>query len=373
MPELYSDDNGNRVIIRHRGPAGKGIPAGGAAGQILAKSTSGDFATQWVAAPGGTDGVTTVGLPLDGKIATFLGTTGRVIEDSGVSLAQLATVANLALKQDASATAGLSEVNFTPALKTKLDGLSNKFRGTYYNEASLATISLPQAGDYCVVEVTVALSKLFVWNGVNSRWDVIGSFTGTALAALLFKAGDVWTQETSRIFTTAEKDLIVAHEALITSLGLTGVGSGKAYGSLSYYNKDSPLTIPTSQATTDGINDMVPISAANLVLGAVANFDSSAPGNLRHTANTTKMFNVAASISAYNAVGGVQFVFALAKNGNVIPQTRQLVTGGTSASNVSLTGNISLELNAHVSVFVGTYVAGYSPTIQSISLTVAEA
>lgn len=372
MPELYSDDNGNRVIIRHRGPAGKGIPAGGAAGQILAKSTSGDFATQWVAAPGGTDGVTTVDSPVAGRLPVFSGTTGRVIEDSGVSLAQLATVVNLDKKQDASATAGLSEVNFTPALKTKLDGLSNKFRGTYYNEASLATISLPQAGDYCVVEVTVAFSKLFVWNGVNSRWDAIGSFTGTALAALLFKAGDVWTQETSRIFTTAEKDLIVAHEALITSLGLTGVGSGKAYGSLSFYGQAAPVTLPTS-TNTDGLSNMIPINMA-MPLGAVANFDGgTAGGMLRHTASTAKMFSATASITCSNTNGTVQFVFAFAKNGSVLPDTRQLITAGTSTQNVTLTGNVSLEQNSNLTIVVGTYVTGYPPTIHSLALTVAEA
>lgn len=372
MPELYADDNGNRVIIRHKGPAGQGIPAGGAAGQILAKSTSGDFATQWVAAPGGTDGVTTVGLPLDGKIATFSGITGRVIEDSGVSLSQLATVTSLALKQDASATAGLSEVNFTPALKTKLDGLSNKFRGTHYTEASITAISSPQGGDYCVLESGNLLLKLFVWNGLNSRWDVVGSFTGAALAALIFKSSDVWAQDTSRIFTTAEKDLIVAHEALITSLGLTGVGSGKAYGSLSFYGQAAPVTLPTS-TNTDGLNNMIPINMA-MPLGAVANFDGgTAGGMLRHTASTAKMFSAMASITCSNTNGTVQFVFAFAKNGSVLPDTRQLITAGTSTQNVTLTGNISLEQNSNLTIVVGTYVTGYPPTIHSLALTIAEA
>lgn len=372
MSEIYSDDNGQRVVVRHRGPAGKGIPEGGTAGQVLVKSSTTSFDTQWAAAPSGTDGITKVGTSVNNRVAVFEGT-GNTVKDGGVLVADLATVAQLNTKVSIVPGSGLSQTDFTPAEKAKLASLKDRFRGIY---TSLATINAtsPTAGDFCVVTSIGANAELAFYDSVNLKWALpgIGESDGPAIAAILYRAGEVWAQGTSRVFTTVDKDLLVAHEALITSLGLTGVGSGKAYGSLSFYGQAAPVTLPTS-TNTDGQSNMIPINMA-MTLGAVANFDGgTAGGMLRHTASTAKMFNVMASITCSNTNGAVQFVFAFAKNGSVLADTRQLMTAGTSAQNVTLTGNVSLEQNSNLTIVVGTYVTGYPPTIHSLALTIAEA
>lgn len=371
MSEIYSDDNGHRVVVRHRGPAGKGIPEGGTAGQVLVKSSTTSFDTQWAAAPSGTDGITKVGTTINNRIAVFEGT-GNTVKDGGVLVADLATVAQLNTKVSIVPGSGLSETNFTPAEKAKLASLKDRFRGIY---TSLATINAtsPTAGDFCVVTSVGANAELAFYDSVNSKWALpgIGESDGPAIAAILYKAGEMWAQGTSRVFTTVDKDLLVAHEALITSLGLTGTGSGKAYGSLSFYSQSAPYVL-ASATNTDGLNNMIPVNVTT-TLGEVANFVANGNGALKHTAGTAKMFNVAASVTFSRPDVEVQFVFAFAKNGNVLPDTRQLVSAGPRAANVALTANVSLGLDAVITVVVGTYVTGYSPTIHSLALTIAEA
>lgn len=61
------------------GPAGPGVPTGGAAGQLLAKRSSGDYDTEWVDAP--SSGGTTE--PGTGGVTSFKGRTGAVTPQSG--------------------------------------------------------------------------------------------------------------------------------------------------------------------------------------------------------------------------------------------------------------------------------------------------
>lgn len=371
MSEIYSDDNGQRVIVRHRGPAGKGIPEGGTVGQVLVKSSTTSFDTQWAAAPSGTDGITKVGTTINNRVAVFEGT-GNTVKDGGVLVADLATVAQLATKVSIVPGSGLSQTDFTPAEKAKLASLKDRFRGIY---TSLATINAlaPTAGDFCVVTSIGANAEPAFYDSVNSKWALpgIGESDGPAIAAILYKAGEVWAQGTSRVFTTAEKDLLVAHESLITSLGLTGTGSGKAYGSLSFFGPDAPVTL-ASPVATNGESNMVPINVPT-VLGEVANFVASGNGALKHTAGAIKMFNIAASISFTNSSGGVNFVFAFARNGILLNNTRQVVIAGASVENVSLTANVSLGQDAIITAVVGSYVTGFATTIHSLALTIAEA
>lgn len=61
------------------GAAGPGVPTGGAAGQLLAKRSSGDYDTEWVDAP--SSGGTTE--PGTGGVTSFKGRTGAVTPQSG--------------------------------------------------------------------------------------------------------------------------------------------------------------------------------------------------------------------------------------------------------------------------------------------------
>jgi hypothetical protein len=165
-------DNGlTRTIVRPVGPAG---PAGAAG------------------APGSMTGP--VGATAD-AIALFDGTTGNVLKNSNVLLSALATAANLAAgldgKQDVEDGKGLSEENFTAALKAKLDALGTAtYRGAYPSLAHLqAAVPAGNPGDYAHVEVSGSDLKLYHWDSENDSWQIgvdlsgkVDKVTGKALS-----------------------------------------------------------------------------------------------------------------------------------------------------------------------------------------------
>lgn len=68
--DVVDQVGGASVLVGPQGPAGQpgapgtpgtGVPAGGTTGQLLAKSSSADYATGWVAAPSSTVGFATTG------------------------------------------------------------------------------------------------------------------------------------------------------------------------------------------------------------------------------------------------------------------------------------------------------------------------
>lgn len=62
---------------------GRALPAGGATGQVLAKSSATDYATQWVDQTGGGSGdVAGPSSATGNAVALFDGTTGKLIKDS---------------------------------------------------------------------------------------------------------------------------------------------------------------------------------------------------------------------------------------------------------------------------------------------------
>jgi hypothetical protein len=110
-------------------------------------------------------------------IAVFDGTTGSVVKDSTVLISALATAASLtaglALKQNVVAGKGLSQEDFTTALKAKLDALGTAtYRGAYTNLANLqAAVPAGNAGDYAHVQVLGTDLKVYHWDSTNSVWQ----------------------------------------------------------------------------------------------------------------------------------------------------------------------------------------------------------
>jgi len=142
-----------RTVVRNNGPAG---PAG----------------------PAGTPGTMTgPGSATADAIALFNGTTGSVLKNSNVLLSALATAsaltAGLAGKQDTVAGKGLSEQDFTTALKAKLDALGTAtYRGSYTTLANLeAAVPAGNAGDYAHVQVLGTDLKVYHWDSTNGVWQ----------------------------------------------------------------------------------------------------------------------------------------------------------------------------------------------------------
>lgn len=378
MPELYSDDNGNRVIIRHKGPAGRGFPEGGTTGQILAKTSNNDFEATWVNAPDGTDAVLGPVSSVDGNFALYDGVTGKLIKDSGVGLTYFASASLVATKQDKETGKGLSQENFTTTLKTKLDLLDpSGFRGTFADLTAINAFSfdpVPQDGDYCLIAVAAATVKLVLWDQTNTTWTIVipdaVDMTGQQIADVLFDATDSpdWDIDTCRIFTEAEKAQLAAHEALISSLGLGDVI--RAYGSVSYF--DLTGTAQTLALNSDGTNNYYKITVSSAVSSSILNFDNggASDGRLRYVGTPSNVFLVVASLAMEGTVTG-DFAVALAKNGAVISETRQLTADNAAndIENVTIHAIVTLLNNEYLEVFIGRVSGAGDPTVKSFSLT----
>lgn len=377
MPQVFNDNTGNRVIVRHKGPAGKGIPSGGTVGQILVKDSSTDYDTHWANPPDGTDAVVGPASATDGNIVLFDGATGKLIKNSAFSPSSFALAADLADKVDVVSGKGLSEEDFTTAEKTKLTNLSTAtFRGTFASYAAITGFSfnpVPISGDYCTVEATGVTSVNYFWDDTNNVWTPQTqepvNMTGAEIALALFDADDsgTWDIDECRIYTQTEKAQVASHETIINSLGLGSVVL--AYGALSYFSVVGDAASVAS--VSDGLTNMVKLDPPTALGGVVSGFDNggASNGRLRYTGATTKNFAVTARISL-SAANADNLVFGLAKNATIDQPSRVLVTPTATGEivTITLTSFVSLATNDYLELFVGNLDATNSPTIHVLAI-----
>lgn len=368
----------NRIIIRHVGPAGKGIPAGGSAGQILSKSSSGDFATHWVNPPSGTDAVSGPTSSTANNIALFYDSTGKAIKDSGVALSSLAMASSVAGKVDKVTGKGLSDSNYTAAEKAKLATLAGAFRGSF---ASLAAINAadfspaPAAGDFCTIEENSEDIELVLWDNTNELWTVFSLdpviMTAAQIATALFKTTDAetYSKELCRIFTHTDKsnlDLVVANLSEVLSLM-------PSFGSFHYFSLTGTDTVIS--AASDGLSNFVKVSAATTLSDDLSLFDSGASptdNRLRYVGTVARAFKLTASISSGGVSVGDVLIFAVAKNGTAIPSSRIVEEVNSANDIVALTSSciVTLTTNDYVEVFVANATDTSDPTIYNLTLNV---
>lgn len=372
MPEIYADDNGARVIVRHKGPPGKGFPSGGTTGQILAKTTGTDYDAQWVNPPNGTGAAVGPASSMDGHVVLFDGTTGKLLKSAGQSLSNFASLSLVATKQDKETGKGLSQENFTTTLKNKLDGITYHYRGTYATTALVESeVADPVAGDYAFVEVYGEPQHVSFWDETNSQWDhkIVQSMTGEEIANALFVTEDAaaYDQETCRIFTDAEKTQLAQHEALIQDLNLDDLS--RPFGSLSYFNLTG--TLIAIDAVSDGLSNMVKIGTTTALGGVISGFDNggASNGRLRYTGNATRSIKVTAKIS-FSSLDSEKLVLGIAKNGAVDLASRIVHDSRNSSGIVcsTLSAIISLSLNDYLEVFVGNTTSTSDLTVHVLSI-----
>lgn len=223
MPQIYTDQTGQRVIIRYSGPPGPGLIPGGLTGQIYAKASDDNYDGVWVDPPDGVDSVSgPAGSVVDGHFALFNGTTGTELRSSGQPMAYFATSTLVATKVDKVTGKVLSANDFTNALKAKLDALSpSGYRGKFTTEAGIIAISSPLEGDYALLQVSGSPLVVYFYDSTNVLWDAQNvEYVPVAsdLAAILFSPSDAYSQSDCRILTSLEKSQIASHEAVLTSL-----------------------------------------------------------------------------------------------------------------------------------------------------------
>jgi len=262
MTEYYTDDNGARVLIRHKGPAGKGFPAGGTTGQILAKTSGTDYAATWVNPPDSVSSLTFTGTaPVDGYVAVFDGVTGLVVRSGMVAISSLATNTALALKVDKVTGKGLSTNDFTTVEKAKLTALSPAgYRGSFEDLAEINAYTftpVPQDGDYCLAQAVGEEQIRYWWDSENTLWSSdaqVLDFDVDVAALALFPNAD-WTAGTSNSFTDVYKALVDSHESII---------SGFLSGGDSFQPWDATLT--AFAAVTNGANKLAYFSGVDEML-----------------------------------------------------------------------------------------------------------
>lgn len=259
MPEIYSDDNGARVIVRHKGPAGRGFPTGGTTGQVLIKASADDYDASWENSAAPVGAAVGPASAVDDHVAVFDGITGKLIKDGGQPLSNYASVSLVATKQDKETGKGLSTNDYTTVEKDKLATLSPHYRGTYASAALvLSEVATPIAGDYAFVGVVAEDLEVFFWDDTNSEWfsTTQAAMTGQQIADVLFDTEDSpsWSQETCRIFTESEKGQLAALQALVD-----GALGGIISGTTAYVEKTAAYVIAVTDRTINctGINSFI--------------------------------------------------------------------------------------------------------------------
>jgi hypothetical protein len=374
MPESYSTGP-SRVIIRHKGPAGKGLPPGGTPGQVLVKSSANDHETEWVEPPDGTDAVVFNGTtPANNELVIFDGTTGKLVKRSSISTSSLAFVGDLDNKVDKVMGKDLSTNDFTDLLETKLTNLpvAGFFRGNFTNIAAVNAFSfapVPAVGDY--VTVAGPAFARYWWNPNGTPAWVVESEPYTpdaaALADILFDDGDTWTLAGNIMFTPTLKAQIEEHQTIIDNLGL-GPTSSLPKGQASYFNLTGQVIDIT--AISDSTNNFVLVNVPTSVAGAGVSFTGGefSLGRLEYTGLVTRTFLVQAALSYTGALSN-NIIIAVAKNGTILSNSR-VISAIKAAGEVQQSVSdvlVSLTTGDYVEVFVANSDSTDDITVKSLN------
>lgn len=360
--------NFNRVIIRHKGPPGEGVPEGGTAGQIL--SVDG-----WVNPPAGTGSIVGPGASVNNRLVAFDGTTGALAKDSGILISEVATVALANSKEDRVAGKGLSTNDFTNALRDKLDALTpENYRGQYATLLGLTTaVPMGLPGDYAFVS-TGANLRFYVWDTDANTWSDItpSELTASGIVSRIFNASDaaIWNVDNTRILTTALYDQLVESASLeyVNSLALQAGLLAPAYGQVYYFN--SPGFVVPITGISNGASNLV-IATPPTTLDAIStNFDSPSDGRMRYTGANTQVFRVSYAVT-FSGSASTLGVVSVAKNGSSAIASRMLVGSNSTATPQSVSNSfvVSLATNDYLEIAVGNISNATDPTVLSLSIS----
>lgn len=175
--------SGGTIAIT-RGPAGVGVPEGGTAGQVLAKSTGDDYDTEWVAQSSGGG---------SGDVASVNGQTGAVVLDAAdvgaraddwtPDLSGYATTSaltsGLAGKANTAHTQAISTVT---GLQTALDGKATTAQGAKADTAV-------QPGDLAPYAKTADIPAAPTWGTISGKPAVVAEGTSQTAARDAIGAG----------------------------------------------------------------------------------------------------------------------------------------------------------------------------------------
>ena len=232
------------------------------------------------------------------------------------------------------------------------------------NSNYLATTAYTDAA----VKTAVTNSNPDASNEIKGKLQLAGDLTGTASLPLI----------ADNAITTAK---IV--DSSVTDEKIVGVSGSKITGDLaprgrlllpigevSYFNTTGTV-IPIQYAKTGSDNLVVcrPISS----ISSSTDFDNGGSNNarLRYIGVTTRMFHITVTLTGKPGNANDIFVFSLAKNGSVIPQSSiiQKYNGITDYQSNTLQVLTSMATNDYLELYIGNYTAAaHTITIHSINL-----
>jgi hypothetical protein len=372
--EYYSDDNGNRVLIRHKGPAGPGVPAGGTTGQIYVKASNDDYDGTWANSPAGTGAAVGPASATANAFALFDGTTGKLLKDSTYTVSYFATKSYADTKVDKVTGKGLSEADFTTAEKTKLGLLTvEHFQGVFPDFATLEA-EVGAEGAYAVVEALGDPLAFYAWDETNSEWaDVTKNdgMTSAEIAAALFSGDDVYDQATTRIFNTFDRATLDGAASLTyvnSALAAAGLGV-VCIAETSYFNLTG--TAVAVAAISDGTTNLVKASVVTTLGSGNVSFDGgSSDARLRYTVASVRVMRVEARV-AFSGTHNDTVVLGIAKNGSVIAASKTLSVAQASnkTTSVTISAMVSMTANDYVEVYVGNVTAANAVQVHSLYIS----
>jgi len=143
-------------------------------------------------------------------------------------------------------------------------------------------------------------------------------------------------------------------------------------GQVSYFSVASETNI-TIVAASDGSNNFVAVNPTTTFdFGVNFTNGGSNDGVLEYSGFRTDYFQLAASLSITPVTSNDQFVFAFAKNGTIINDTRLIYTSRTNTdiSIISLHGMTELTNGDNIQIFVGNLTGLDDIAIKSLSLII---
>lgn len=374
-PEIYNDSECGRVIIRHLGPPGPGVPDGGITGQLLRKKSNADQDTEWGNAGAGLGDVVGPASSVNNRLSAFNGATGKLLKDSGILTSDIFTTTAAVNKVDKVTGKGLSTNDFTDALKAKLDAATaENFRGEYPTLLALTTaVPLGNPGDYANIVGVGVDPNLVIWDDLNDVWYVLNDFIldGQEVATAVFNPIDsaIWDQSDTRIYTTDEKTALANSASLdyVNSLALAAGLLTPAYGEIHYFNLTG-TSIPII-SVSDGSSNLVKVDVVSTLDPISEIFDSPVSSRLRFTGASSRLFQISFQLTTAGPASSV-LVMSLSKNGSPIASSKLTQGSGPSSTANSVTNYalVSLSTNDYIEVLIGNTTNTSDPLVTSLSI-----
>lgn len=172
----------------NQGPAGQGVPTGGTTGQVLAKSSNDDYATEWVDQAGGGssytpgNGITIDGQTLSAKLSGQEGNTASFAEDGGIFVPESVNLY----------TAGdgieINEQTIQAKISSQTDNSTGILNGAIYTPATFQTTVMPM-----IAVTTVPATPDVQVTASKGDLSVSGTTGADGKVELEVEAFGVWT------------------------------------------------------------------------------------------------------------------------------------------------------------------------------------